>query len=166
MKLPCPLTFRLLYRNPQNCASAGAAWRIFGGYQFHKNIAVELGYADLGSVEASGVVLGVPVTAEIETKAWDLVAVGILPLNEQFSLHAKAGIARWDLDTTASAVGLGAVSISENGTDFTFGFGGQFNFTKNVGARVEWQRYNDVGDSGTTGQSDFDVISASVLFMF
>lgn len=155
-----------------SCDDKDTAWRIFGGYQFHKNFGVELGYADLGKVvEASGVVLGVPFTAEAKAKAWDLVAVGIWPFAvEWFSLFGKAGIVRWDVDVSATGTVPGfapiSASASDNGTDFTYGAGAQFNFTKNVGARVEWQRYNDVGDVNTTGQSDVDVISASVLFMF
>ena len=34
--------------------SSGTAGKVFGGYQFNKNLAVELGYADLGKFGGSG----------------------------------------------------------------------------------------------------------------
>jgi len=152
-----------------SCDDKDTSWRIFGGYQFHKHFAAELGYADFGKFTANATAPGASASAEVKAKAWDLVLVGILPAGS-FSVFAKAGIARWDVDSSAtvSLTGFGTQSgsLSDNGTDFTFGVGAQFNFTKNIGARVEWQRYTDVGDSNTTGQSDVDVLSASVLFMF
>ena len=148
-----------------SCDDTDTAWRIFGGYQFHKNFAVELGYADGGKYKVSGVVLGVPATGEIKAKAWDVVGVGILPFTEQLSGFAKIGLARWDVDATGSALGFSA-SISDSGTSLTYGLGGQYDFTKQFGVRVEWLRYQDVGDENTTGQSDVDVIGASVLFKF
>jgi opacity protein-like surface antigen len=46
------------------------------------------------------------------------------------------------------------------------GVGAQFNFTKQVGARLEWEKFSDVGDDATTGQSDLELISISVIFSF
>jgi OmpA-OmpF porin, OOP family len=149
-----------------SCDDKDTAWRIFGGYQFHKNFALELGYADLGKAHGSGVVLGTPISVDVKAKAWDLVAVGILPVMEQLSLHGKLGFARWDVDASANATGIGSASASDNGTDLTYGVGAQYDFTKQVGMRLEWQQYKDVGDDNTTGKSDVDVISASVLFKF
>jgi len=154
-----------------SCDDDDDSWRIFGGYQFNKYFAVELGYAGLGEGAGSFVVTGVGSgTARLEAKAWDLVVVGILPINERFSIFGKLGFARWDVDASATVAipgfGTGAGSVSEDGTDLTQGVGAQFNFTKNVGARVEWQRYNSVGAANTTGESDIDVISASLLVTF
>ena len=45
----------------------------------------------------------------------------------------------------------------------------QYNFTKSVGLRVEWERYFEVGSSnfnGGTGEADVDLISAGVVFKF
>lgn len=150
-----------------SCDDKDSSWRIFGGYQFHKHFAAELGYADFGKFTASGTAPGLgSVSAEVKANAWDLVLVGIVPVAESFSVFGKAGLALWDVDSSATISGVGSASVSDDGTDFTFGIGAQYNFTKNVGARIEWQRYNDVGDSNTTGKSDVDVFSASVLFMF
>src|ERR1700687_2854672 len=68
-----------------SCDDKDTAWRIFGGYQVNRNFAVELGYADLGKATASGIVSGVNVNAKAEATAFDLVAVGILPVANQLS---------------------------------------------------------------------------------
>jgi OOP family OmpA-OmpF porin len=153
-----------------SCDDEDSSWRIFAGYQFNKYVGLELGYADLGQGEGRATVTGVGSgTARFEAEAWDLVMVGMLPINERFSIFGKLGFARWDVDASATVSipgrGTGVGSDSEDGTELTQGVGAQFNFTKNVGARVEWQRYNDVGGS-KTGESDIDVISASLLFTF
>ena len=37
-----------------SCDDKDSAWKIFGGYQFSRNFALELGYANLGEAKASG----------------------------------------------------------------------------------------------------------------
>jgi OOP family OmpA-OmpF porin len=148
-----------------SCDDTDTAWRIFGGYRLYEYVAFEIGYADGGKYKASGVVLGVPASGEIKANAWDFVVVGILPFNKQFSAFGKLGFARWDIDASGSALGLSA-SVSDNGLSPTYGLGVQYDFAKQFGVRVEWLRYQDVGDENTTGQSDVDVIGASVLFKF
>lgn len=148
-----------------SCDDSATAWRIFGGYRLHRNVAVEIGYDDGGKYKASGVVSGVPVTGEVKAKAFDFDIVGILPLYEQFSLLGKVGFAAWNVEASGSALGLTA-SQSANGTSFLYGAGAQYDFARQFGLRLEWQRFNDVGDKNTTGQSNVDVISGSVLFKF
>jgi opacity protein-like surface antigen len=57
------------------------------------------------------------------------------------------------------------VSVSDNSTDFTYGFGARLNFTRNFAARLEWQRYAKVGSS-TTGSDDIDLFSLGLLYGF
>ncbi|MGH6894453.1 MAG: outer membrane beta-barrel protein, partial [Dongiaceae bacterium] len=121
----------------------------------------ELSYTDLGEVTASGG----GATASIEAKGFDLVGVGTYPINPQFDVYGKLGFFRWDLDASASGPG-GSIALSESGTDLTFGFGVKYNFTKNVGMRVQWQQYNDIGNEATTGTSDVDVIGVGVVVKF
>jgi OOP family OmpA-OmpF porin len=53
---------------------------------------------------------------------------------------------------------------SKNRTDYKLGLGAEFDFTKNVGVRGEWERYR-VSD-GFSGRTDVDVFSASLLYKF
>lgn len=148
-----------------SCDETDTAWKIFGGYQFNRNLGAELGYVDLGKFTASGTVGGTPANASAKAKGFELVGVAAYPFNDQFSVYGKAGAFRWDVDTSASAGGT-AGSASDNGTDFTVGAGLKYNFTKNAAARLEFQRYNNVGDSGTTGQSDVNLWTLGLMYSF
>src|SRR5690606_4871386 len=59
------------------------AFSVFGGYQFHRNFALELGYTDFGKLEPRGE------GANLEASSVSLAAVGILPFTEKFSGYAK-----------------------------------------------------------------------------
>ncbi len=148
-----------------SCDQKDTAWKVFGGYQFNRHIGVELGYTDLGEANAAGTIRGVPVTANAEAKAIEIVAVGTLPINDRFSVYAKAGMYRWDIDARAVVGGV-PTGIGDKGNDFTYGFGLNFHINRNVAIRAEWQRYNEVGEDTTTGRSDVNVMSAGVVFKF
>jgi OOP family OmpA-OmpF porin len=109
-------------------------FKIFGGYQFHKNIAAELGYGLL--FDKSGV----------EVKALEATAVGVFPLANQFSLYGKLGIANVDANPGSDK------------TELTWGIGGQYDFTRNLGARLQWQRY-ETDDA-------IDFLSVGVVWKF
>lgn len=143
-----------------SCDDKDSTWKLFGGYQVNRNFAVELGYADLGEIRASGP----GGTASAEANAWDLVGLGILPLGNNFSLYGKAGFYRAEVDgqvNTATFTG----SADENNTDLTFGVGARYDVTRNVAVRAEWQRYSDMG-GGNVGESDVDVMSLGLQYQF
>jgi OOP family OmpA-OmpF porin len=151
-----------------SCDKTDNAWKILGGYQFTRSLAAELGYTDLGETKASGVQGGVAVNGNVSAKALELVGVGSMPLMQELSLYAKLGIYHGSTDSSASAAVPGfATSGSASGTntDFTVGFGVQVSILRNLAARAEWQKYNDVG-SNNTGKTDIDVLSAAVLYRF
>ena len=148
-----------------SCDDSDTAARIFGGYRINKNFAAEVGYADLGKAKASGVVLGLPASAEWKATAWDFTAVGILPVNQQFSVFGKLGITAWSVDLNVNVSGLPG-SESASGNDMTYGVGLQYDFSNQFGLRAEWQQYSSLGDDNTTGQGDVDVMSVSALVRF
>jgi OmpA-OmpF porin, OOP family len=140
-----------------SCDDKDSAWRILGGYQFNKNLAVEFGYTDLGEVSGDETGFG---AFSVESNVFELVAVGSWPFADKFSLYGKLGLYRGDTD--ASAAGI---SVSESNTDLTYGIGLRWDFTKNLGARLEYQIYGDVG-GGDIGESDAEVISLGVIWKF
>jgi OOP family OmpA-OmpF porin len=151
-----------------SCDKTDKAWKIFGGYQFNRNLAAELAYTDLGETKASGVQGGVAVNGNVSSKAWELSGIGFMPLMRELSLYAKLGIYHASTDSQASAAVPGfATSGSQSGTntDFAVGFGVQVSILRNLAARAEWQKYNDVG-SNNTGKTDVDVLSAGILYRF
>ena len=151
-----------------SCDDSDSSWKIFGGYQFNKHFAVEFGYADLGETTASVPVPPFNVNIAFESTVWDLVAVGSLPIGDRFSIFGKVGLYMADTEVNGSAAGLGSLSESDDNTDLTYGIGARYDFTRNLGVRLEWQRYQDVGGDfgGATLESDVDVMSVAVIWKF
>ena len=121
------------------------AFRILGGYQFHPNLAAELAYTDFGSVDVAG--------TSVKGNAIELVGVGSWPLADRFSVYGKLGFSRGELEAGGS---------KEDSIELTYGLGVRWDFMPNLGARIEWQQYADVGD----GASDVDVMSVGIVFKF
>ena len=148
-----------------SCDNTDTGWKVYGGYQWTSHWGFELGYYDFGKASASATVLGVPVTAHGEATGWQLAATGTLPITPEFDVFAKLGIHNSDVDVRASAPGV-SVSASGNSTDLAWGLGAKWNFTRNVSMRIEYERFNDVGDSNNTGKTDIDLLSIGVMFRF
>ena len=141
-----------------SCDDTDSAWKILGGYQFSRYLGAELGYQDLGKVNAT---VGAS-SASVKTKAWDLAAVGTLPIADKFSAFGKLGMYRADSDLSSDVLASG----SESKSDLTYGLGLQYDFTRSVGMRGEWQRFQKVGGDDVGGESDIDVMSVGVLYRF
>jgi OmpA-OmpF porin, OOP family len=149
------------------CDDKDSSWKIFAGYQFNRNFALEFGYIDLGEVTASTPAIGFipPASVAIESTVWELVAVGMLPLAERFSLYGKLGLYRADTDIEVNFVSLGSVTDSDSNTDLTFGIGVRFDITPRLGVRLEWQRYSSVS-AADFDEGDVDVMSLGVAWRF
>jgi len=126
-----------------------SAWRLFGGYRASRNFAAELGYIDLGEMNIGG--------TSANASAWELVGLGIVPLTGQISGYGKLGFYR------GQAKGGG---LTERRTDLTFGLGAQYEVSRNVGVRLEWQRYTDFGGGSFGGVVDQDVLSLNAIYRF
>jgi OmpA-OmpF porin, OOP family len=101
----------------------------------------------------------------IEATAWELVAVGSLPVAERFSLFGKLGLYRADTDVSIAFTGAGTATDNDSNTDLTFGVGARYDFTRNLGLRAERQRYSDV-KAGDFGDSNVDVLSLGIIYRF
>jgi len=147
----------------------GLGLKIGGGYRFNPYLAVEGAYAYLGEVKAngSGTIATIPAGGEIKwnSSAIKAAAVGILPIGNAFSLRANVGIAFWYMEYEVNGLG-GSDSDSDNGTGLTYGIGAQWDFMKNLGVRLDWDRFNDVGSTDVTGQSNVDLWSVGVVWSF
>jgi len=95
-------------------------FKLLGGYRFHPNIAAEVGYGMLYDKD------------DVEVTALEFVALGMFPINNQFSIIGKLGLANVEADTRFG---------SEDKTELTWGLGVQFDFSRNLGVRALWQRY-------------------------
>ena len=139
------------------CEDTTTTWKLIGGYQVNRNFAAEIGYTpELAKAKASGFGL----TDEIKSSALELVAIPSYPIGE-FSLFGKLGIYTARTEETTNFAG----NESANNTDFTYGLGVGYQFHRNFGARLEWQRYSKVG-GGNIGNEDIDTVSLGLLYRF
>ncbi len=95
-------------------------FKLLGGYRFHRNVAAEVGYGmlyDKGGAEVT---------------ALEVVALGMFPINNQFSIIGKLGFANVDVEVAGA---------SDDKTELTWGLGVQYDFNRNLGVRALWQRY-------------------------
>jgi len=135
-----------------------SGFKIFGGYHFSPNLALEVAYVDLGELTYSGTFGGLPVTnGKVETSGLNTSLVGTFPVNPNFSFFAKAGLFAWSADARDVTGGL-PFSGSDNGGDFSFGFGGAFQIDRNLSLRAEWERY-DAND-------DISLLSIGLAYRF
>lgn len=122
-------------------------FKIFGGFRANENVAISLAYVDLGEFEEGD--------ASIETDGFNLSAIGILPLSENFELFAKLGVFRWDSELKISGLG----SADDDDTGFSFGLGAGYSFFDNFALNAEFQRFDLDGDN-------IDLLSAGLVYSF
>ncbi|HYY62374.1 MAG TPA: outer membrane beta-barrel protein [Burkholderiales bacterium] len=147
-----------------SCDDKKTAWKIFGGYQFTPNFAVDAGYTKLGKFTAS---FG-PETEEAKVTAWEASLLAGAPLVGGLSIFGRLGLYRASVEDVDNLFG----TFKHDNNDFTYGLGLGYDVTRNLGVRAEWQRYNKVGGgetalgAGVGQKSDVDVLGISALWRF
>ncbi len=123
-------------------------FKVFGGYNFHKNFAVEIDYLNFG--EPSDNISGVDIKIK-DFYALALYGIGKLPLSDRFELFAKLGVAYWDGRAEARFMGVTARS-DEDGTELAYGLGASYSFTDKYAIRIEYEEIDtDSDDLSTLG---------------
>jgi OOP family OmpA-OmpF porin len=161
----------------QNQSSkSDTAWKLYGGYQFNSYVAAEVLYADLGkfsrSASGTGTVTSPPASlafsldSDLKITGFGAAALIGLPVSDQWGLFAKPGMFYWDAKRTTITTAGSSLSDStdKKGTSPTLGLGASYKFTERLSARLEWERFFDVGDKNTTGKSDVNLYTVSVQF--
>jgi OOP family OmpA-OmpF porin len=140
------------------------AFKLFGGYAFNDNIAVEGGYTYFGEFDVNYAdSLGVFLTEKRELGAVYVAAVGSIPLGA-VTLFGKAGLANWFADYSEN--GIWGWSDTATGIDPMVGLGVKFDVSQNFAVRGEAERYMNVGDAALADQSDIDVLSVNAVLKF
>lgn len=147
----------------------------FGGYRFFSWLALEGGYATLGTVErrdqSVGTVGGVPQTwnqnITSQARGMAVSALGILPINYRFELYGRVGaLFATNKDTLFITDGAASrqASSSDSSVNLLAGVGASFTFLEIYSARLEYQRAFDVGSDLAKG--DVDVLSLGLSVRF
>ena len=144
----------------------------FGGeYRFNTNFAIEARYDDFGTATYNATDEYSTSQVEYSSSAFSGGVKGMLPLSEQFSLFAKVGLSSWDIDGKVSATSnvlnySGSSSESVSGTDFYYGFGGQFLINESLAIGLDYIMLTADIDLEDAGNYDINNLSLSLAYHF
>ncbi len=143
-------------------------YKLFGGYPFNKNFALEGGYFDLGEFgyTATTVPRGT-LNDNIKLKGLNLDAVGILPITTRFSAFGRVGVNYAEANN--SLRGTGSVSVpnpdsSKRDANYKVGLGLQYDLTASLAMRAEAERYRI--DDAVGNRGDIDLVSLGLVYRF
>ncbi len=109
-------------------------WKVWAGLRPISLFAVEADYMDLGSDDVAA--------THLAYKAFAGYAVGYVPIPVPYlDVFGKVGLARWTESGGSGVPGGGFLSLSDNGTEFAWGIGGQVRFG-NFGGRLEFENFS------------------------
>ena len=144
------------------------AYKIFGGYKFNRNFALEGGFFNLGvfGFDATTSPAGT-LSGSVKMRGLNLDAVALLPLGEKLSAFGRLG-GLYGYSRT-SFTGTGAVVVADahntkRAGNYKAGLGLQYDFTESLALRGEFERYrlND----GVSNRGDIDMASLGLVFKF
>jgi OmpA-OmpF porin, OOP family len=137
--------------------NSSAVGGIILGYKFNKYLGVEGEYTGIGKVtdKLKGTAKG---------DAASLSAIGFLPLNDDFNLYGKLGVAHTKTTVSSSLAPMNDATRNS----VTYGLGGEYNFDKNIGMRIGWDHYNAAVDNAANNKSNVNanVVSVGVVYNF
>lgn len=124
----------------------------FGGYRFTRNWSVDFGYA--GSAQSN---------------AWTVAGSGLLPIGGSFALQGRFGLAvptaEFSLSSAAGAMSsVASMDPSRYRSNMLWGFGGQYEFSPNVGLRMDYNSRYSEDAAFNRARTDLWSINAVVRF--
>jgi OOP family OmpA-OmpF porin len=147
--------------------------KLYGGYDFNRYLAIEAGYARLGSPKyryASGGMVG---QAKIRQESYFAAAKGTLPISERFNVFAKVGVthsrARLDGNSNSAVINAATgfpITMSENNSRAMFGAGIEFSLAPDVLLRLEYEDFGKFGDDKLTGATKARLTSVGITYGF
>lgn len=128
----------------------GMSYSLLLGYKVNKNFAAEVGYTSLLSSASVA-----NTTSTETTNGFEVAGIASYPINDNFSVYGRLGYVSLNASYSPGS------SATNNG--FVYGPGVQYDFSKDVGARVGYNIYNTQSSSG---DSIINNAYASVLYAF
>lgn len=154
-----------------NDDNKGNAFKLFGGYQFNRNFALEGGYFNLGEfgyTANSAPTLAATLSGKIKLQGLNLDAVGMLPLDDKFSVFGRLGLQYAQAKDTFTSTGAAPTPANPNPSksalNYKAGVGAQYDFNPSLGMRVEAERYRI--DDAINNKGDIDLYSIGLVYRF
>jgi len=152
-------------------------YKLFAGRKFNRHFALEAGYFNLGEFEFAAQTLPAgSLSGTTKFQGLNLDAVGILPITEKFAALGRVGLTY--TETKGAYLGTGAVSAlnaaganavgnpspKESEGSYKYGLGVQYDFTRSLALRGEWERYRVSDAVGNKG--DVDLLLIGLVYTF
>lgn len=118
-----------------NQKTTDTGYKVFGGYQFTPNWAAEIQYFNLGKYQYSDAAKN---SAVIKTSGFSFAGVGTLPVSQNFSVLGKIGLSQQSFAANLLS-GTSQQSRNASGTSLLMGLGGEYEISKNVLIRAEYE---------------------------
>lgn len=141
------------------------SYKLFGGYQFNRNFALEAGYFNLGKFTYSTSLPAGTLNGRYEIEGLNLDLVGTLPMGSRWSALARVGAHHAITRDGFSGPGLPAsasVDNSQRANNLKVGLGLQYELTPSMFLRGEAERFRVKDGLGNNG--DVNVFSMSLVF--
>jgi hypothetical protein len=129
----------------ESFSGSDTSFKVHGGYRVIKFFGVEADYRDFGSQTDN--VLGENIA--VDTKSFDLFAVGVIPIGKSFEVFGKAGFSMWDSEISVTGLGSG----SDDGNDLAYGLGAAYTFSK-FALRLEYEQF-DIAEIDNVSMASF-----------
>jgi OmpA-OmpF porin, OOP family len=147
-------------RTSAPCDDETAGWRAFGGYQFNKYVAAEVGFVGLG--EASG---GDSTgNFKMQSAGMDLSAVFFIPMTTRLSLLGRLGTYRVKTELKQEGPAFGSLTDTAVNSAWVYGAGLNYNLGR-LGLRAEYLQYYSIGGT-STGEDTVEMFGLTLLFRF
>src|SRR5579863_2313799 len=148
-------------------------YRFAAGYRFNQYFGVEAGYVDLGKADKSGVVIlcvdpmgcaPVPFDFTVKTHGYVAEATGNWPLGDAWSLYGRVGGFASHSEVQTNLFLGNARSASD--TTLVYGAGVAWSFSERLALRFSYDRYGNLGDTGSTGKFGVNLASLGLVYSF
>jgi OOP family OmpA-OmpF porin len=143
------------------------SYKLYGGYQFNRNFALEGGYFDLGRYNYGYAATGGAFNGNSRYQGLNLDLVGTLPITNSFSAFARVGATYTRARSSYSSAGTAAIAgTSRNDNEFSgkVGLGLEYAFNPKLSVRGEVERYR-VSDP-IRNRGYIDVASVGLVYRF
>ena len=124
-KAPCGSVFA--------CDDTDRYWTLYGRNMVNEHWGGELGFVDMGRMDRGG--------GTTRARGLNVSLVGKVPFAQGFGAFGKVG-AMYGRTRTSTAAGADIAGGNDNGFGLSVGAGLSWDFTPQVSAVLEWDRYN------------------------
>jgi OOP family OmpA-OmpF porin len=138
-------------------------FQAYVGYQYSRFLAIEVGGGRIGTSRIGFSPSGNSMEYRMSTFFADVV--GIWPGGEKWALIARVGATIGETRIGVSNLVLTSDQRDETDANVKFGVGGQYYFTPDVGARLEYLRYK-MPDPVSNDNVKIDNMTGSIFFRF